>query len=103
MIASGCTGWDSNPAEYATAPSVIGPWTRHGNPCVGEDADTTFHSQSTFALPVAGKPGAFIFMADRWKKENLRNSTYVWLPIQFDDNRMYIEWKERWDLAFFDE
>jgi len=45
-----------------------------GNPCIGADADTTFHAQSTFVLPVMGKPGAFIFMGDRWKKEDLRNS-----------------------------
>ena len=97
MITSGCTGWDPNPAEYATAPSLRGPWTCRGTPCIGRDADTTFHAQSTFVLPVAGEPEAFIFMADRWKKEELRNFTYIWLPIRFHDTRMYIEWKPSWE------
>ncbi|MDR2805902.1 MAG: glycoside hydrolase family 43 protein, partial [Dysgonamonadaceae bacterium] len=65
MITSGCTGWKPNAARLFTADSIMGEWTQHPNPCAGKDADLTFHSQSTFILPVQGKKDAFIFMADR--------------------------------------
>lgn len=55
MITSGCTGWDPNEARMFSAPSIWGPWTQHPNPCVGKDAELTFHGQSTFVLPVPGK------------------------------------------------
>ncbi len=101
MITSGCTGWASNPAEYAVAPSMLGPWEARGNPCTGCDADTTFHAQSTFVLPVAGRPGVYIFMADRWDPEDLRDSGYVWLPLTVRETMLSIPWLERWDLSLF--
>lgn len=103
MIASGCTGWDPNAARSAMANSIWGPWEMLGNPCVGEDADLTFHSQSTFVLPVAGKEGAFIFMGDRWRPRNPIDGRYVWLPIKFEGQKPVIEWHEEWDLSVFDE
>src|SRR6266545_723314 len=66
LITSGCTGWDPNAAEYARADEILGPWTVIGNPCAGVEADITFHAQSTFVFPVAGKPDAFIAMFDIW-------------------------------------
>lgn len=102
MFTSECTGWDPNKAELAHADSVLGPWTAAGNPCVGPGADTTFDSQSTFVQPVAGKPGCFIFMADRWKKENLQDSRYVWLPFRICDGKITLRWVEAWDLNWFD-
>ena len=103
-ITSGCTGWDANPAEYAVSESVMGPWKVRGNPCIGapEEIATTFHSQSTFVLPVQGRPGAFIFMADRWKRENLNDSRYVWLPLEVKGPSIAIRWHEEWDLSYFD-
>ncbi len=104
MVTSGCSGWAPNEAQYAVAPTVQRPWTVMGNPCVGPDADKTFHAQSTFVLPVAGKaPGSFIFMADRWNNKNLRDSRYVWLPMQIEDDRLTIHWRDRWDLSEFEQ
>lgn len=103
MITSGCTGWDPNAARLHTAPSIWGPWTQHPNPCIGPDADLTFHSQSTYILPVEGKKDAFIFMADRWNPRRPIDATYVWLPIQFKNNLPVLEWKDKWDLSIFDE
>lgn len=100
LIGSGCTGWDPNPAHSATADAIFGPWRKLGNPCRGEEADLTFRSQSTFVLPVAGKPGRFIAMFDRWNKWDLADSRYVWLPVEFDaEKRPIIRWAERWTLA----
>jgi beta-xylosidase len=102
MVSSCCTGWDPNPAEYAVARSVRGPWEVKGNPCVGEDSHATFHAQSTFVLPVAGRAGAFIFMADRWNKDDLRDSRYVWLPLRIVGTQVTVEWLDCWDLTVFE-
>ena len=102
FFGSGCTGWSPNEAEYAIAPTPLGPWEVQGNPCVGPGSETTFQSQNTFILPVADKPGAFIFMADRWNQNNLRDSRYVWLPLQVDGDRLTVRWRNQWDITVFD-
>lgn len=100
FIASGCTGWNPNPARSAVADSLWGPWRELGNPCVGADADTTFHSQSMFVLPLPGKEPAFIFMADRWKQWDLADSRYVWLPLEFaEDGKPILRFREKWSLS----
>lgn len=83
MLSSGCTGWDPNVAELAVADSIMGQWTTIGNPCTGPDADKTFYAQSTYVQQVYGKGNAYIAMFDRWKKKNLEDSRYVWLPLEF--------------------
>lgn len=102
LIASGCTGWEPNAARSASAPSIWGPWTELGNPCVGENAEITFDSQSTFVLPVEGKSNAFIFMADRWNPSNPVDGRYVWLPIEFEEDNPVLRWKKKWNLNAFD-
>ncbi|MFA9389640.1 MAG: glycoside hydrolase family 43 protein [Prolixibacteraceae bacterium] len=99
IISSGCTGWSPNPAIYATADSILGPWVVAGDPCVNDKKQTTFDSQSTFIIPLKDKPGNFIFMADRWNKKNLEDSRYVWLPMQINDNKVQIEWKDSWNIT----
>ncbi|HKJ43888.1 MAG TPA: glycoside hydrolase family 43 protein, partial [Sunxiuqinia sp.] len=101
LTTSGCTGWAPNAARMFNASSIWGPWEALGNPCVGDDADLTFHSQSTFVLPVQGKKDAFIFMADRWKPKNPNDGRYIWLPIQFENGKPVIRWKNEWDLSVF--
>jgi len=101
LVSSGCTGWDPNQAELAIAESPLGPWTVIGNPCVGPDAQITFNAQSAYVFPVAGKKDAFIAMFDRWNKDNLRDSRYVWLPIQFNIDQVKIHWRDEWDLSCF--
>ncbi len=94
MITSGCTGWAPNAARLFTADNILGPWTRHPNPCRGEDSLTTFHSQGTFILPLAD--GQLIFMADRWRPENPIDGRYIWLPVEWEDGLPVIRWKKEW-------
>ena len=103
IITSGCTGWSPNAAGYGVADSPLGPFEELlPNPCVGTDANLTFRGQSTHVLPVEGYPDKFIFMADRWNANNLQDSRYLWLPLQFnDDGTLRIEWMDEWDLSFF--
>jgi hypothetical protein len=104
LITSGLTGWNPNPASYAVADHPFGPWKVMGNPCGGADAETTFHSQSTFVLAAPGKAaGNFIFMADRWFKDKLEDSRYVWLPFRIrEDGTFVLRWRDEWDLSIFD-
>jgi hypothetical protein len=101
LISSGTTGWNPNPASYSVADNIFGPWTVKGNPCVGAGAETTFDSQSTYVLPVPGKE-AFIYMGDRWLKDNLADSRYVWLPFRMrEDGSLTLQWRDEWNLADF--
>jgi hypothetical protein len=88
LITSACTGWDPNAAEHASAPKLTGSWTVHGNPCVGAGSETTFGGQATFILPDGDN---FILMTDVWNKEDLRNSSYLWLKARFQNGQFVIE------------
>ena len=97
MFSSGLTGWKPNPGKSAMAKSLTGEWVALGNPCRGTDAEneTTFWSQSTFVLPIDGK---YIFMADRWKSEDLKDSRYIWLPIEFEGEKPVLKWVDKWKI-----
>lgn len=101
LIASGCTGWAPNSARSAVSETIWGPWKELGNPCIGENSDITFNSQSTFVLQVKDKKDAFIFMADRWNPQNPIDGRYVWLPIQFVDDKPSLEFLTEWNFNFF--
>jgi hypothetical protein len=98
IIGSGCTGWAPNAARSAVADSPLGPWAELGNPCEGPDADTTFGSQGTYLLPVAGDPRTVLFLADRWNPHDLGASRHVWLPIDWEDGRPRLRWRAEWSL-----
>ena len=102
FIGSDCTGWAPNAARSASAPSIWGPWTELGNPCIGNDAELTFHSQSTYILPLKSKKDAFIYLGDRWTPDNPIDGRYVWLPIRIVDGKPEISWKEEWELTYFE-
>ena len=97
LLSSGCTGWDPNIAELAVADSILGPWKVVGNPCTGPDADKTFYAQSTYVQPVIGRKNEFVALFDRWKKKDLEDSRYVWLPVVISKaGGITIPWKESW-------
>ena len=101
-IGSHTTGWNPNPAFAAVADSLTGPWRELGNPCRGPNAELTFGAQSAYVLPVHGKPGAFILMADRWRPKNAIDGRYVWLPITIDGDSFTVTWHDSWDLSIFE-
>ena len=108
MITSGCTGWDPNEARMFSAPSIWGPWTQHPNPCRGPKADITFGGQSTFILSrsvlstTTNNANAStlkdIFMADIWRPRRPDDARYIWLPIEFEDGKPVIRWRDEWEL-----
>ncbi len=104
LISSGCTGWDPNEAEYAVADSIIGQWEVKGNPCIGSGAENTFYAQSTFVIQVQDREDTYIAMFDKWNKEDLGDSRYIWLPIKFGQgDTISIPWREKWDFSVFEK
>lgn len=101
MVTSGCTGWEANSAEFASAHHPFGPWEVRGNPCSGPEADKTFYAQSTFIFPIDQNAGHFLFMADRWNAHHLTDSRYVWLPLTVTDQGMDIHWQDQWDISTY--
>jgi len=101
LIGSGTTGWAPNAARWLSATNIYGPYTYHGNPCVGPRSNITFGGQSTYVLPVHGRQGEFIFMADKWNSDNAIDGRYIWLPVQFSKNGIKIKWLDKWVLNKF--
>ncbi len=103
MFSSGLTGWKPNPGKSAVADHIMGEWTFLGNPCIGTEKEkaTTFWSQSTYVIPVIGKKDAFIFMGDRWTPKNPIDGRYIWLPVEFENNKPILKWQSEWDLNYF--
>jgi hypothetical protein len=73
------------------------------NPTNGMGPEKTFGGQSTFILPVQGRPGAFIAMFDMWRPQNHVDSRYMWLPITVRNGRFTVRWRSEWDLSIFDD
>lgn len=106
MLASGSSGWAPNAARYFSSNSLFGPWEYHGNPVKGENPNNglgpekTFGGQSNFIIEVEGIEDGFIAMFDINKPEHPFDSLYIWLPIEFIDDKISIEWKDVWNLEF---
>lgn len=97
MITSGCTGWTPNEARMFKAASLWGPWEQLPSPFVGKDAKKSFHTQGTYIFKVEGTEDGFVFMADRWNPQSLKNSRHIWLPIDFEaDGTPVIRWVDSW-------
>jgi hypothetical protein len=85
---------------YATSPRIDARFGPLKNLCSGRTWNT-YCSQSAFVQPVEGSAETtYIFMADRWKGWNLRDSRYVFLPLQFHDDGSLVplEWVDSWNI-----
>lgn len=98
MITSGCTGWAPNEARMFSAPTIMGPWTQHPNPCRGPLAEKTFNGQSTYVLTL--DDGRHIFMADIWRPNHPIDARYIWLPIEFEDGKPVVRWRDEWTFLY---
>ncbi len=71
-------------------------------PGTGKKQPANDKPRQKFIQPVADKKSSFIFMADKWNPKDLKDSHYLWLPVQFKNGIPFIEWKDEWSLDFFD-
>ena len=144
LITSGTTGYYPNPSEVAIGDDYHGPFTVLGDPHVGDESHTSFHSQISSVFKVPGKKDLYIACADRWmpgyekfsyedilklrslKKEkkydemekmmeefgapkyfstattNTSLAEYIWLPLRFEGENVYIDWKEEWRIEDYE-
>jgi len=95
MINSAATGWNSNQAQYASAPAVAGPWTSLSN--IGDS--TTYDSQSTYVIPIVGsETTTYIYAGDRWQDPDLISSKYIWLPLVVNGTKLTMSNATQWTL-----
>ncbi len=99
MITSDLTSWDFNQARYFRAQELFGPWEVMGDPCVGDEAHTTFDSQTTYIFKVEGKEDLYIHMAERHNTKNFEHCSYIWLPIAFGENHtLSLSYQKEWEI-----
>ena len=97
LLGSRLTGWDANPNQYASAPSLTGPWSEFKD--IAPPSTKTYDSQTAFILPVFGsKATSYIYIGDRWKSKNLTNSRYVWLPLTIGSGTMSVTPDRPWTI-----
>ncbi|KAK1759980.1 glycosyl hydrolase [Echria macrotheca] len=77
MFASMMTGWDANENQYTTSTSLRSGWSAWKK--FADAGSKTYNSQTTYILKTSDSSA--IYMGDRWLKDNLMASTYVWLPL----------------------
>jgi len=100
LITSGLTGWAPNAARSAVADNILGPWRSLGNPVRGtpEQVATTFGGQSTFAFSAPCDPDQVILMFDIWRPKDPIDGRYVWLPVEWEDGKPVVRWRDSWTL-----
>ncbi|TKG94306.1 hypothetical protein EYV94_13565 [Puteibacter caeruleilacunae] len=107
LLGSGSSGWNPNAARSFTTNNLLGEWTSHGNPCKGINPidkmgpEKTFSGQASYIINVRGKKDTYIAMFDIWKPQLPITGRYIWLPIQFKNNKMSIVWRDSWRLNNF--
>ncbi|AEO58304.1 glycoside hydrolase family 43 protein [Thermothelomyces thermophilus ATCC 42464] len=77
LFASMMTGWDPNDNQYTTSKSLGSGWSEWKK--FADQGTNTYNSQTTYILKTS--ESSAIYMGDRWVKDNLMASTYVWLPL----------------------
>jgi beta-xylosidase len=92
LMTSACTGWAPNQGQYAFARFITGPWSALKD--IGNA--TTFSTQSTFIMPLAGnKTTSYLYVGDRWDGKRYSNSKYIFLPLTFqNDSIMELKWSK---------
>jgi beta-galactosidase len=83
LITSDVSGWKANAAKTFKADNLFGTWVDIGNPCIGEQKETTYNTQCTYAFNVQGKKNMSVIMLERHNTDNFLRCSYVWLPINF--------------------
>ena len=91
MLTSACTGWAPNQGQYAMCDTLTGRWSELRN--FGDE--TTYRSQPSFVVTIDEATDQFLYVGDRWNGENYVESTYVFLPLLFDEaGKLYMEYQE---------
>ncbi len=98
IITSGLTGWETNQAKAFRTKHLLCEWEDIGDPCVDDITKTTFNTQGSNAFSIESTD-IQIIMLERHNTSNFLKSSYIWLPIEFnDDNTISLKYKKEWGL-----
>lgn len=98
IVTSGLTGWATNQAIAFRTKRLLDEWEKIGDPCVDDITHTTFNTQGTNAFLVDGTD-THIIMLERHNTSNFLKSSYIWLPIGFnEDNTVSLRYKKEWKI-----
>lgn len=92
MMTSYCTGWAPNQAQYASSDSIEGDWTLLEN--IGDE--TTFKTQPAFILKLSDD--VILYYSDRWNAEDYYQSSYVLLPLSFENDKMTLKYYDQVEI-----
>jgi len=99
MFASMMTGWDANENQYTTSTSLRSGWSSWRK--FADGGTKTYDSQTTYILKTS--PTTAIYLGDRWIKDNLMASTYIWLPLSISGTSVtmknFVSWVPTTNLA----
>lgn len=111
MFTSGTTGYEPNPTQIGMTNLIHGPWKNMGNPCLADIENNSFNCQFSSVFKHPFREDLYIAVGDRWcnkmiefngKKEAVtKEASYIWLPVSFQDNIPYLQWKESWKVEDF--
>ena len=98
IVTSGLTGWETNQAQAFRTKHLLDEWESIGDPCVDDVTRTTFNTQGSNAFTVEGKD-VQIIMLERHNTANFEKCSYVWLPIEFNENNtVSLRYVKEWSL-----
>ena len=99
IVTSGLTGWKTNQAKAFRTKRLLDNWEEIGDPCVDDFTNTTFNTQGSNIFTVQNSDTQII-MLERHNTDNFQKCSYVWLPIEFNnDNTISLHYKKEWELA----
>jgi hypothetical protein len=97
LFGSDLTGWSTNDNKFATAPTAAGPWSDWRD--FAPPGTATFDSQTSTIVPVSGMGStSYVYVGDRWIRDDLFNSAPVWLPMQIGNGDAKLGWRDEWVL-----
>lgn len=93
LIMSGQSGWFPNQALYAYTQDISDPEAWSELKVIGNNS--TFYSQPTNIITIKKQDGTneYVYMGDRWNKDALGSSTYVWLPLDINTQNHTMDMK----------
>jgi hypothetical protein len=95
VVGSKLTGWSPNANKVASATSIDGPWSEFVD--IAPPETRTYNSQSTMFLKITGsKDTTVIYMGDRWKPSALWDSRYIWMPVQINEGKLWLQEPSPW-------
>ena len=100
LVTSDVSGWKANAAKTYKSSNIFGPWTEAGNPCIGEQKESAYNTQCTYAFKINGTENSYIIMLERHNTSNFLKCSYVWLPIEIDKSQqLNFSYQKEWYLS----